>query len=388
MEVTIVNRYYPPSKVVIAESAADLARYLMAKGIHVKVVYTTAKYKGVGAEGEPIGELHTIRSIYDGENKIFRLLSSFIESYRLIKKALTVSMGPIIIMTAPGFLGFWASKLFGKQQKKWLYWTMDLFPEAFVAANLVKPKNPIYKYIKKVTYSYPPMTLIALGRIQADYVQQQFHKDIPTVVLPCGVLLDQQTTTETPDEKPSWKGSPDKIYFGYVGNMGQAHSAEFVLHFIKTIDPEKHRLILVVYGNNAHVIKQYLADNPTEGVLLLDYIPREKLRHIDVHLVSLKSEFVNVCVPSKLVSAVHQSSLFLFHGIRECDNWDYLQTAGWLIEEGEHMTAQIESFLNTISKDKINEKRATASHMPGQLYNDVVKAYEKIATTLREETML
>lgn len=371
---------------VIAESAADLAKYLISKNIHVKVVHTTALYQGVGADIEPLGEAFKVKSFYSGKNNILRLFGDFIESYRLIKTALKVSKGPIIIMTAPGFLNYWAAKLFKRSKTPWMYWTMDLYPETFAAANLIGYKNPIYKFIEKAAYSYAPKTLIALGRIQAAYLQKAFNKKIPTILLPCGVLYHQPKAAKKTLEMPSWKDDPSKIYFGYVGNLGQAHSYSFVIEFIKKIDPSKHRLILVVYGKNAHYVKHYLRDNQTDGVVLLDYIPREKLSYIDIHLVSLKSQFVNVCVPSKLVSAVHQGSLFLFNGIKACDNWDYLKDAGWIIEEGKNVSKQLDEFLTVLNKETIQDKLNSVRDMPNVMLRDIEKAYDQIADLIKSNS--
>lgn len=377
VEVTIVNRYYPPSKVIIAESAANLAQYLTEHGVHVKIVQTTAEYDGVGAEVQPVGEIFKVKSIYEGKNMLLRFFSAFIESYRLIKKALKVSNGYIIVMTSPGFLSFWAARLFRVRKTKWIYWTMDLFPESFVGGGLIKPSNPVYKYFHKVTYAYPPNYLLALGQIQADYLYSQYKLKPQTILLPCGVLLNKELPQETPSEIPEWKKEPNKIYFGYAGNLGAAHSSEFLRMAIDNIDPETQHLVLVVYGAKAQLIKDYLI-TPKPGVTLLEYIPREELSHIDVHLVSLVKESVNICVPSKLVSGVHQGALFLFYGIKECDSWDYLQEAGWRINPGPDEENEIQSFFQSSSRQQLNEKRTQAAHMPDLLYQNTVDAYQKL----------
>lgn len=382
ISVTIVDRNYPPNKSIIAESASDLAKSFIDQGFDVTVVHTDGKYPGGGAEGERHGTTHTVKSFYSGKQKLIRFISSLIEGYFLVRKAIKVSKGPIIIMTSPPLLSYWAAKKLNKKNIPWVYWTMDLFPEAFLANGLIKKSNWAYKHFLKTIYQSPPNALIALGPIQANYLHQQYDMELPTVILPCGVMVNKKNQSKKSQAAPAWKTQQDKIYFGYIGNLGEAHSDEFLIDVIDNINPNKQQLILVVYGSKADRIKNYIKDK-SEGIILLDYLPRNELAYIDIHLVSLAPDWVNLCVPSKLVSAVHNKALFLFHGIKDCDSWSSFQTAGWIIEADDTARTQVNEFLNFISKEEIQKKKTSANKLPQQLESQIEAAHLDVIQLMR-----
>ena len=383
ISVTIVDRNYPPNKSIIAESASDLAKSFIDQGIDVTIVHTDGDYPGGGAEGEIHGTIHKVKSFYSGKNKLIRLLTSLIEGFLLISKAIKVSKGPVIVMCNPPLLSYWAATKFKKKNIPWLYWTMDLYPEAFVASGLINKDNRIFKYFNKTLYQSPPSGLISLGNIQAKSLYGKFGKKLPTVILPCGVMVNKNNQAEQNHTVPHWKKKDGKIYLGYIGNLGEAHSIDFLKNIIDHLDPEKHQLILVLYGSKAEVIKNYIKDKP-EGILLLDYLPRKELNFIDIHLVSLTPEWVNVCVPSKLVSAVHNKSLFLFHGIKNSDSWTSFQEAGWIIEPNSSAEQKTIDFLSFINVEEIEKKKKKIKQLPSRLETEIKQAHLDIISLVKE----
>ncbi len=381
LSVTIVNRNYPPSKGIISESPSDLAKHLTINGFDVHVVHTDGNYAGGGGMSEVVGTVHKVKSVYDGKNKLIRLAASMIEGFKLIRKARAIKKGPVIVMTAPALLNFWASWLFRKSKTPWIYWSMDLFPEAFVAGNLIGKKNPIYKFFLKQSYKYSPTAMIPLGEMQGQYLERSFKKEIRKSILPCGILLHQKNGNEK-NQIPTWKTNKDKIYIGYIGNLGEAHSVDFLKYVIDNADTNKHHLIFVLYGSKAQKIKDYIKNKP--GIQLFDFIPREELIHIDLHLVSLEPEWVHLCVPSKLLSAVHKKGVFLFYGIAECDSWQYLKDAGWLIEKGNDEKDSVKQFLDNLTKEQIQEKKSNSHHLSALLEQNTVDAYDNIVKMVKE----
>jgi hypothetical protein len=384
IRITVVNRYYPPDSSVTAESASDLVKHLLKAGFELNIVSAQAKYEGGGASGEGHGNKYYVSAVYEGKNKLLRLGASIIESKRLIKKAIDTDPDVVIVMTSPPLLNYYASKYFKKKNISWIYWSLDLFPEAFKANGLIKGSNPIYSYAMKCSYSYAPKILLALGELQAKYLKEQFKEDIATEILPCGVFINNRKAIQGSAKLPDWKKDQEKICIGYIGNLGEAHSPEFLQTVINSIDPDKHTLVLVLYGSQAEKILTSL-DSSQEGIIVLDYLPREELSHIDIHLASLKAEWVNICVPSKLVSAVHRESCFLFHGPANSDSWQYLKTAGWLIDINKDMKTQMIEFMQGINKEMLAQKKAAASLKAKEIEKDVLKAYTGLEEFLKQK---
>ncbi len=375
--LTIVNRHYPPNPGITGESAWDLATYLIEKhGFTVQVVHITRSDDGGGAVRKPVGETVSVPTIYRGKQKQLKLLAGFLDGILLILKAMQVRRGPVLVMTSPPLLPLWAS--WAWQRADWLLWSMDLFPQAFAATGQLNPTGWLYGWLLRQTYRRRPRHLIALGPGQADFVQRQYGQALPTTILPCGVLL-QQTQADT---TPNWRNRNDgKIYFGYVGNLGDAHSPDFLLHFFDQLDPTRHHFILATYGPKAATVLAAAQNQP--GITVLERVPRSELGFIDVHLVSLVSAWTHLAVPSKALSSVCAGASFLFCGQPDADTWAMLQSAGWLIDIDQPLADQIKAFLSQLRPANIVQKRQAANTLTQALSQQVSQAYDQIALVLK-----
>ncbi|UTA69014.1 hypothetical protein [Emticicia sp. 21SJ11W-3] len=367
--ITIINRHYPPNPGITGESAWDMAKYLIEKyEAEIHIVYIDRTYDGGGQVRQPIGILHPVKTIYEGKNGLLKLISGTLDGLFLVLKARKMKRGRIVVMTSPPLLPFWASLFL----KNWVLWSMDLFPEGFAAAGTVSPSNFLYRFILKKTYQVAPQHLIALGPNQAAFVRDSYKQAIPTTILPCGVLVHQQNDPAIPD----WKKDDSKIYFGYCGNLGQAHSDEFLLKFIDNLDSQKHQLILAVYGEKADKVLTYAQGRA--GITILKSVPRSQLHFIDVHLVSLLPQWTHIAVPSKAVSSICAGAGMLFCGSKDADTWALLNNASWLIEENNEINAQIKSFLALLTIDEVQLKRNNAQALFSKLQTMVVDAYDEV----------
>ncbi len=372
--MTIVNRHYPPNPGITGESAWDLARYLIEQhGIEVVVVHIDRTYDGGGAVRQPVGETHAVKTIYEGKNGLIRLLAGLLDGFFLIRKALKVRKGPLVIMTSPPMLPFWASLLVRKTPY-WL-WAMDLFPEGFAAEGKVSPTNPVYRWVIRQTYRNAPERLIALGPRQAAHILAKYSHEIPTTVLPCGVLMHQNRDPN----RPNWHTENDElIYLGYAGNLGQAHSAAFLKSIILNLDPTRFRLILVLYGTKADEILALAKGR--EGIICLPTIPRSQLHYLDIQLVSLLPEWTHIAVPSKAMSAIGSGSPILFCGNSDSDSYVLLRDAAFFIDATGNIDEQIRSFYKTLNKPLILQYKQKAEQLSGQLQGYVKQAYAEIAS--------
>ena len=403
-KVVIVNRHYPPNPGITGESAWDLAKYLIKNHqFEVHIVHIEGNDDGGGARRVPVGIVHTLSSIYDGKNKVLKQFAGFLDGYILIRKAMKIDKSAtIIVMTSPPLLPFWASMLLksgsphggtpleGTQsERKWALWSMDLFPEAFVANGMVSEKNAVYQWFLKKTYKNAPNKLIALGRKQAEVLQEKYnnqskihsgqqstHKStgkLDTTILPCGVIFHQTYESQL----PKWRKLDGKIYFGYCGNLNDAHNEEFLMEFVKAFDPEKHHLVLALYGKKAQNVLEFAKN--IEGITVLQNVPRSQLNFLDVHLVSLLSKYTHLMIPSKAVSAVAAGGAILFCGSQESDNWNMLQEAAWLIREEANLGEQIKEYLSILTAEDLAIKKQNSQKINIDLQQNVLKAYDEIA---------
>ena len=376
MQCTLLNRNYPPAPGITGQSANELAGYLEKAGIEVHVITTGGDYSGGGAMDTEIhGSVHRLKHVYNGKNKFLRLLSSLFEGWKMARKAAKLNKGPLISMTDPPLLNFWVSRLAKRKSIPWIYWSMDLYPEAFVAGGLVKSNNWVYKYVKRQLKTSSPNRLIALGNHQAQFIQKDYSEPIETIVLPCGI-------SKSPEQSsiPKWAEKDGRILFGYIGNIGEAHDARFVKSFITNIDPTRHRFILVAYGSQSRSVLEYAKWR--EGVVVLNNLPREYLTLIDVHLVSLRSEWNHICVPSKAVSAVCEGASIYICCSALNDNWALLKDAGWRVDADANFTTIISTFLDQLTLDAIDLKRSKARALSKKLQLLKDRAFTEIAESV------
>ncbi|MBP6386458.1 MAG: hypothetical protein KA313_01415 [Pseudarcicella sp.] len=372
--VTIVNRHYPPSPGITGEAAWDLAKHLIeCHQITPIIIHISRNYHGGGAIRQPIGEIHSIRTIYKGENEGLKILAGFCDGLFLIFKTLLVKKGPVIVMTSPPLLPFWANWFFKLFQTKWLLWSMDLFPEGFVATNTISKNNLFYRFFQKASYTWSPQKIISLGENQANYLNKLYQKNLETIVLPCGVLINQ----EKDNQPPEWKKDDNKIYFGYCGNLGDPHSEDFLIDFIKHINPSEHHLILAIYGKKANKVLEFAKN--IMGITILTNVPRAQLHFIDIHLVSLQAEWTHIAVPSKAVSSVCAGGAILFCGKKESDTWHLLQDAAWHIDIEKNINEEVKCFFENISIQAMQSKKHNAEILSQNLQTIMKNAYSQIA---------
>ena len=74
---------------------------------------------------------------------------------------------------------------------------------------------------------------------------------------------------------------------------------------------------------------------------------------------------------------------FLFYGPEQSDSWQYLKTAGWLIDENKDAEQQIIEFLDSVDADMIRSKKQAATLRSKEIENDVQRAYDGLSQFLK-----
>jgi hypothetical protein len=371
-ELTFLSRHYPPNPNINGESIWDMAKYIKDNyGIESNIICIDRDAPGGGEDRIPVGKVTRIKTFYQGNNAILRFMAFLYDGFILAYKARQYKDTTIVATTSPPLLPFWCSLLLPKKTV-WGVWTLDLFPEAFTQMNNISSKNLIYRWVKRKNYQRPPNFLITLGPQQALYLQNEYQQDIPNIILPCGILFHQEKSTEIPD----W-WTEDKIFLGYCGNIGEAHNPELIRAAIDAINPDKHRLILALYGTKSEKLKAYAQNKP--GVILVKRVPRNQLHYIQIHLATLTKGWTHIAVPSKAVSAIAMNSCLLFCGDKRSDNWYMFQKAGWFIDENDKISEQVQAFIDQLTLEDIKHKSSFTDQLYEELKAYVLSAYQQMA---------
>jgi hypothetical protein len=363
--IAVVNQYYPPDKASTGWIAKELVDELRTRlpDWNIQVIATDATYKGGVQLEEGIDDpnLLRIKSYTRFDNKMYRLLGSLYEGRQLAKKA-TEQADIVISMTNPPLVNFWMGRYAKNRKRKWVEWTLDLFPEAFSSAGLISKKSPIYRYFLRQYALNTPDYNLFLGPLQRNFVYASHHFKNPHSILTCGIKRFER------GPMPDWrKQYSDKIVVGYVGNMGEAHSAESVAKMVRAADPERFCFLFSLYGAKADQLKSLVKHQPhvewTEG------IPDMDLPWLDAQIVSLLPEWTNICVPSKGVSAICAGNPIIYIGLEDSDIYQFFKNASWLIRDDRlNLDSDIKLVLKVLSDPDavLAKKSATAEYAAQQ----------------------
>lgn len=360
----IVNKYGPRHPAATGFPIRKMADYLSAEGFEVTVVSIRAAYKGkMSVEGEVL-PYRTIElyGLYNRTNKLIRLATNLVDGFRLMVRSMFLPRHDLkIVMTDPSLLNAWAVFFRPFYCSRLVFWTMDLYPEGFASAGLVAKSNWGYRLLSAFVYSHVPDLLIALGEQQYQYLCRQYGCDsIPHIILPCGIYENSSS------EVPSWRiENKDKIIFCYAGNVGEAHNAAFLLELIEQLDPEKHLILLRLYGCKVDNLLNTVRHNAT--VRMLDYLPQNEMQYVDVNVASLLSVWNHVCVPSKVVSAICAGTPVLYNANEESEGACMFPEAVWLLPDSENLAIVIRQFLDHLSPETISRKREAARKYAGEM---------------------
>lgn len=372
--ITIITRHYPPNKNINGILACEMAHYLETEhNSKVTILCMDTSANGNKKSVEPVGNVIKLKPFFKKENKFSKLFAIINEGYRLIKKAKKTESDLIICTTSPPLLTFWASLLF-KKQNKWALWSLDLFPEVFLSSKQLKDTSFLYKYLYKKTYKNAPDFLIALGKEQAKCIVKKYNTKIPTLILPAGVVLDEEIEKE--DSLPKWY-SAEKITLGYFGNIGIIHNPNFIEKSIEIAQKNNFQFILATYGVHAERVIQF-AKKFSCVEIITNGLPQEHLKHIDIHLVSLTPDSTHIAVPSKAVTAISCGRPIVFCGDKDSDNWQMFKNSGWLIDDNISIDMQIEILFKSLTKEIVFEKASQTSNIINSLKEEVKSTYSKI----------
>ena len=380
MKVAFLNNYYPPDAAITGESLAELVSHLRARDPRLEMrVYAGAASYGIGEKNAASTDIEVVRigAARRYQGKLGRLAQSVSVGRRMAREALAWA-DVIVSMTDPPLLGLWIGRerARAKRNVRWIEWTMDLFPEAFAAAKLVRKGNPIYKLISASHRKHASDAYICLGEAQSTALELLRGVRRPTVVLPCGIVDTPATHTDI----PSWRQREHRVVIAYAGNIGEAHCPHFLPALVETANAEQFAFVFALYGLHAPKVRERLQGRT--NVHWVDRINHAELIHADVHAASLHPDWTHTCVPSKAVTTICLGRPLLFAGDSQSDTAGMLGRASWILpvpRDGRYDRHLIRSILDDIADpekllSKVREAKLLAAELrarKGQALADI-----------------
>jgi hypothetical protein len=373
MKIALVNAFYPPDTAVTGQSLSELYDELIRHPeLEIKIFSSTSISSSYTKNN---GEFRTVsysNTKLKSKNKFSRLFYNLLLGRRLAKAS--VAWADIIVsMTDPALIGFWIGQELKKTKNKtWLEWEMDIYPEAFNAGNLISKTNPAYLYLLKFLNNNKPDAYIFLGEQQKSFFlkQRNTRKIVKSFILPCGIK-DINFYNIPIDET---------ITLAYAGNLGEAHSLEFMETLINLLPNYNFLLKLAINGKHALYLKTKYSDN--KNIEWLSHMSVNDLLSCHVHIASLLPEWTHICVPSKALSSICLGKPLLFAGSKSADNYFSLKRAVWFVPLASDGTFDRKKLINCLNQINtsicLHQKTNAAKNLAKTLVNLKTTSIHKI----------
>ena len=220
---------------------------------------------------------------------------------------------------------------------------MDLYPDVLAAHGRLSASGALYRALERLTrLQFRGASLVlALGPRMRARVLPYLASETRLDWVPLWGTVSSQTVD--PAAAAAWRArrgwAPDECVLLYSGNMGLGHRLGEFLSAASELGGRGPLWAFAGGGRRRSEVEAFMAAQPSARVQLLPYVAQEdvaaSLSAADVHLVSLRSAWQGLIVPSKLQAAFTLGRPVIFVGPRENEaaDWVLASGGGWVVAE-------------------------------------------------------
>ncbi len=326
MRILLVNRFFGGKQVPTGRMAEDVAEELIRLGHSVTVLASNGTYIK-GGKNPAIEDTETKRR----ESGLARLTQWAWFWLKAVFGLMFFSWDRCVLLTDPPFLPLaaWLTRPFRSSRRRVYWWTMDIYPEALVAAGMISsgglPCRSL-KVLNELGLSAISGVVVLgarqLARLEC-YAGWNRSPGFATIVPPWDLrrVVRVENGVNRVLQRHDWAGRNVALY---AGNLGEGHLCrEFAeaARWFHGAGREDWIFVFVVQGSGRSSLEEMTADLP--NVRVLDYLPEAETSDLlwsaTVHLISMKRGWEGVIVPSKLYGALQTSAPILFIGPPDAD---------------------------------------------------------------------
>jgi colanic acid biosynthesis glycosyl transferase WcaI len=328
MKILLVNRYYGGEQTPTGRMLHDLSLFLAKQGHDVTVLSTKVVY--LGSKASPVERHVNLRTVTLYALGFGRVLDWLLFWFQTAVALVWKKWDSCILMTDPPFLPLAAvPAALIHSDRRFYWWTMDLYPEALVAAHLIRPNefsDNILRWFNEIGLR-KMSGVIALGEKQKERLQcyKAWKGDVGfSIVVPPWDLRPLVTNKSAAESLRARYGWSSKKVALYAGNLGEGHLFREIVHAAGLLHDQQRSDWLFVFacrGKGVSELKKIAHDLP--NIFVTDYLPPQDaaglLSAADVHVVTMKQGWEGVIVPSKLYGILSTNAPVLFVGPRDSD---------------------------------------------------------------------
>lgn len=362
MKILLVSQYYYPERF----SVTDFAETLVKQGHDVTVLtgkpnYGYQKilkeYKNIKHEEINGVKIHRVNLVPRKNTKI-SIIRNYMSFHRNSKRyvrhleddfdiVLAFSLSPVISVSA----GLKYSK---KHKVPCVLYCQDLWPEAPVAAGMIKRHSLSYKIIRKWSKSiYSRCNRIVISSPSfKDYFVKELHIEDKVF----NVINQPVINSNKVLEPFKYQNTHNIVYAGNIGSVQMIDTLVDSMNFVTTKDTKLH-----LFGNGSSlkaIQKKIVDDNFVDKVEYHGTLPIEEVesffKNADALVVSLKHDgYVGKTIPNKAIQYLKYGRPIL--GIVEGDSKALLENAKGAVFAGENaknIAENIDILVNMSDKEK------------------------------------
>lgn len=361
--LVFINQHYWPDNAATALALTDLAESFAQKGHRVSVICSRYLYDFSGSvlsefEIKNKVEIYRVNQTNFGRHSHEGRLKDYASFFVLaLFKSFQLKPDCLITLTTPPLLGTigFIHKLI--RNTRFVYWCMDLHPEAEVAANLFSVKSAIYTIIfklhEKILFSADRIIPLSdnmsllLGKY---HVEEKKLKKIS--IWSDSNEIKAQSNSLMRNSLPEWL--KNRFIVHYSGNLGLAHNPDCLLKVIIHARQDAEIGFLFTGGGpQMPVLRQRVSELGLTNVHFKPYVDRDELSDSmacgDVNWLTLSSSFEGIAYPSKLIGYMASAKPVIFIGDKNADSAKLIKQANCGFSFTENDT---ESVYRTISRLK------------------------------------
>jgi len=368
VRLLLVNQFYPPDMAPTGQHLHDLARCLVARGHHVTVLCSRRSYDGGGEypaeamlDGVRVWRLPAFGYGRRGAARAADYVSFHVAT--VLQARQHGSFDITLSLTTPPYIGWTVFRVLGQRGGVRAHWVMDVYPDVLAAHGGLRSQGIVYRALAGLARRQfaGAALVLALGPRMSARVARYISVETRLEWVPLWGTTGDSTGNDTQfqamRERRRWRDGESVLL--YSGNMGLGHRVGEFLAAAGQLGASGPIWAFAGGGQRLDEVKAYAAANPAARVEVLPYVPQTEvaasLRAADVHLVSLRSGWEGLIVPSKLQAAFASGRPVIFVGPRgsEAADWVVDSGGGWRVDE-----ADVPSLLAAVGEARDPAERA------------------------------
>ena len=334
-----VNQHYAPDVAATGQCLADLAEYLADTGYHVDVLAGHARYDA-GQVDAPAREtrngvhVRRVATTQFGRRTHLGRVVDYASFYLMVLGRLLFGRryDGVVFLTTPPLIALVGRIARALRGQRYGVWSMDLHPEAEIAAGMMAERSlaaRLLAWLDARAYRGADF-VVDLGSYMRDRVLRKgVSPSRSHTVSIWGGRLELPPTNGT-NPLTRRLELEERFVVMYSGNAGIVHDFGAIGEAMRLLrDDPRIFFLFVGDGPRRREVEAFARRENIRNFAYRDYVPRDFLRSslsiADVHLISLRSAFVGISVPSKLYGAMASARPILFVGPERCETADAIR---------------------------------------------------------------